>query len=41
MNVTSLRSFEQFIRLLAVRNAQQLDMTELANGLGISSKTVA
>ena len=40
VNVTNLRSFEQFIRLLAVRNACQLDMTDLANNLGISSKTV-
>ncbi|MBR6061665.1 MAG: ATP-binding protein, partial [Spirochaetales bacterium] len=40
VNVTNLRTFEQFIRLLAVRNAQQLDMTDLANNLGISSKTV-
>ena len=41
VNVTNLRTFEQFIRLLATRNAQQLDMSDLANGLGISSKTVA
>ena len=41
INVTNLRTFEQFIRLLAIRNANQLDMTDIANNLGISSKTVA
>ena len=41
VNVSNLRTFEQFIRLLAVRNAQLLDMTSIANGLGISSKTVS
>lgn len=41
VNVTSLRTFEQFIRLLAVRNSQQLDMSDIANSLGITSKTVA
>ena len=41
VNVTNLRTFEQFIRLLAVRNANQLDMTDIANNLGISSKTIA
>ena len=41
VNVSNLRTFEQFIRLLAIRNANQLDMTDIANNLGISSKTVA
>ena len=41
VNVMNLRSFERFIRLLAVRNAQQLDMADLANNLGISSNTVS
>lgn len=41
VNVTNLRTFEQFIRLLAIRNANQLDMTDIANYLGVSSKTVA
>ena len=41
VNVTNLRTFEQFIRLLAIRNANQLDMTDIANNLGVSSKTVA
>lgn len=40
INVTSLRTFEQFIRLLAVRNSQQLDMSCIANALGINAKTV-
>lgn len=41
VNVSNLRLFEQFIRLLAVRNAQTLDMAEISNNLGISAKTVA
>ena len=41
VNVSNLRTFEQFIRLLAIRNAQMLDMAEIGNSLGISSKTVA
>lgn len=39
INVTSLRTFEQFIRLLAVRNSQQLDMSCIANALGINAKS--
>lgn len=41
VNVSSLRVFEQFIRLLAARNAQQLDMAQIANCLGVSAKTIA
>lgn len=41
VNVTNLRVFEQFIRLLATRNAQMLDMASIGNALGISAKTVA
>ncbi len=41
VNVSNLRVFEQFIRLLAVRNAQMLDMADISNSLGVSSKTVA
>lgn len=41
MNIGSLRSFEQFMGLLAVRNAQQLDMSGLATAIGVSSKTIA
>lgn len=41
VNVTNLRVFEQFIRLLATRNAQMLDMASLGNALGINAKTVA
>jgi len=39
LNIGSLRDFEQFIRLLAARNAQLLDMTALGRDLGISAKT--
>ena len=41
VNVSNLRVFEQFIRLLAVRNAQMLDMADISNSLGVSAKTVA
>lgn len=41
VNVTNLRLFEQFIRLLATRNAQMLDMASLGNSLGINAKTVS
>ncbi len=39
LNIGSLRDFERFIRLLASRNAQLLDMTGLGRDLGISAKT--
>jgi uncharacterized protein len=39
LNVGSLRDFDRFIRLLATRNAQQLDMTNLGRELGITTKT--
>jgi len=41
LNVSNLRDFERFIRVLAARNAGELDLTALGNGVGISSKTAA
>jgi predicted AAA+ superfamily ATPase len=41
INVSNLRNFERFIRLLAVRNAQQLEMNSLASSLGVTGKTVS
>ena len=40
INVINLRTFEQFIRLLAIRNAQQLNASEIANSLGVTTKTI-
>lgn len=41
INVSNLRLFEQCIRLLAIRNAQMLDMAQISNALGVSAKTIA
>jgi uncharacterized protein len=40
LNVASLRDFERFIRLCAAYNGQLLNKTELARGVGVSSKTI-
>lgn len=40
LNVTSLRDFERFIRLCATYNGQLLNKTEIARGVGVSSKTI-
>ena len=40
LQVTDLRDFEQFIRLLAARTGQELKMSHLAGELGISVPTV-
>jgi predicted AAA+ superfamily ATPase len=40
LNVSSLRDFERFIRLCATYNGQLLNKTELARGVGVSSKTI-
>ncbi|MCF0238197.1 MAG: DUF4143 domain-containing protein, partial [Sphaerochaetaceae bacterium] len=34
------RTFEQFIRLLAIRSGQQLKLSEITNSLGVASKTI-
>ena len=41
LNVTSLRSFERFIRACAARNGQTLHKTALAGDVGISVTTVS
>ena len=40
LNVGSLRDFERFIRVLAVRNAQQLDMSAVGRAVGATTKTI-
>jgi uncharacterized protein len=40
LNVGSLREFERFIRLAASCNGQLLNKTELARGIGVTSKTI-
>ncbi|HET8933234.1 MAG TPA: DUF4143 domain-containing protein [Polyangiales bacterium] len=40
LNVGSLREFERFIRLCATYNGQRLNRSEIARGVGITSKTV-
>lgn len=40
LNVTSLRDFERFIRLLAARSGQLLNKTELAKDTGVSPRTI-
>lgn len=40
LNVGSLRDFERFMRLCATYNGQLLNKTEIARGVGVSSKTV-
>jgi predicted AAA+ superfamily ATPase len=39
LNVGSLRDFERFLRFLATRHAQQLDMSALATAIGITVNT--
>jgi len=39
LNVGSLRDFERFIRVLATRHAQQLDLTAIANAVGVGVRT--
>ena len=41
LNVSSLRNFEKFMRILASRNGQQIDNAIISRDLGISAKTVA
>lgn len=41
LNVSSLRDFEKFMRILASRNGQQIDNAIISRDLGISAKTVA
>lgn len=40
LNVSSLRDFERFVRLCAAQNAQLLNKTEIARGVGVTSKTI-
>jgi len=40
LNVTSLRDFERFIRLLAARSGCLLNKTELAKDVGVSPRTI-
>jgi len=40
LNVSSLRDFERFVRLCAAYNGQLLNKTDLARGVGVSSKTI-
>ena len=40
LNVGSLRDFERFMRLCATYNGQLLNKTEIARGVGVSSKTI-
>lgn len=40
LNVTSLRHFERFIRLLAARSGQLLNKTELAKDVGVSTRAI-
>lgn len=39
LNVGSLRDFERFVRVLAARHAQQLDIAGIANAVGVTSLT--
>ncbi len=40
LDVTNLRDFERFLRLLAVRSATQLNKTEIVGDVGVSPKTI-
>ena len=40
MNVTSLRDFERFIRILAARGGNMLNKTEIAGEIGVSVRTI-
>ncbi len=39
LNVGSLRDYERFVRVLATRHGQQLDMSSIGNAVGINSHT--
>jgi len=39
LNVGDLRDFERFIRVLATRHGQQLDLTALGNAVGVTGRT--
>lgn len=41
LNVTSLRDFERFMRVLAVRNGQLLNKADVARDAGVSTKAAA
>lgn len=41
LNVTSLRDFERFIRLLAARSGQLLNKTDLARDVGVSTRAIS
>ncbi len=41
LNVGSLRDFERFIRVLAARNAGILDLSAVAQAVGVTAKTAA
>ncbi len=41
LNVGSLRDFERFVRVLATRSAQQLDMTAAGRAVGVTTRTIA
>jgi hypothetical protein len=41
LNVSDLRSFEQFLRLLAARVSQELNLSHFANDLGVSVPTIS
>jgi hypothetical protein len=41
LNVGSLRDFERFVRVLAARNAAELDLTAVGNAVGVTAKTSA
>lgn len=40
LNIGSLRDFERFMRICATYNGQLLNKTEIARGVGVTSKTV-
>ena len=40
VNVTSLRDFERFLRLVAVRNGQLLNLSDIAKDVGSSANTI-
>jgi uncharacterized protein len=41
LNVTSLRDFERFIRILAIRSGQLLNKSEVAKDVGVSVKAIS
>lgn len=40
LNVTNLRDFERFVRILAARSAQMLNKSEVARDVGVSTKAI-